>query len=625
MKSSLVRSSCGAIVFASAVVGCGSAPVSDTSESTSKEQEALSSDPGALIKMEMQSTVGVLLDEIPAGPQREAAANQALARGRQFWIDRALRQVKLSAYRLVFRGDYYAKSKGPLPLTPISTWTIDPVGSAHRVTTPKHDTIVIDYTFESHILADSASPAVVEPRLGKIGATWQEDLVFPNDPELILERTGYACMDEAEFPPFSVFEENAASFYDQTCAVETPATSSCHVTQFPAESCIDALRSKVGLVRTNMVFTRVPWSASLANQVRVGTITNHNGVDVNVVLPDLVEENRFIFRYFTADSCEVAEGAIDHAGWRKLLTFSASVRNDGTRSLDLGDVTDPNNPYVKSHVFEFSQCHGHNHFSHYGNFLYNGAPGTKRAFCLEDTSRYHNDEVTSLAPEHQSCVTQGMTRGWGDEYQFGLPGQWVDVTDVDSTDPHALTFDANADHFLCEGVPVLSSTGEPIFDPTSFVSEAGFPVSRVRCNMPANWHAGNVGTTTASIAADGSFVTEACKRGQEGPLRSCGFKARTQQHSCVAGTAVTLTCRSPGAPQVLRVCERSEKLGVGAACTVGDSVANVLVDPTETTIRFTCPAVRDAANPTTGGYATYDAPVNAGGTHAKPTCTGGDW
>ena len=45
--------------------------------------------------------------------------------------------------------------------------------------------------------------------------------IFPVDPELLLHRTGYACVDETDFPLNSVDGENAWQFFDQTCEVET--------------------------------------------------------------------------------------------------------------------------------------------------------------------------------------------------------------------------------------------------------------------------------------------------------------------------------------------------------------------------------------------------------------------
>jgi len=40
--------------------------------------------PGALIRMDMRTTVGVELDEIPAGPQREAAAASVFSQDKNF-------------------------------------------------------------------------------------------------------------------------------------------------------------------------------------------------------------------------------------------------------------------------------------------------------------------------------------------------------------------------------------------------------------------------------------------------------------------------------------------------------------------------------------------------------------
>jgi hypothetical protein len=44
----------------------------------------------------------------------------------------------------------------------------------------------------------------------------------------------------------------------------------------------------------------------------------------------------------------------------------AIVQNDGTAPVHLGDVTNPANPYQAHNDFEWSACHMHYHFSHYG-------------------------------------------------------------------------------------------------------------------------------------------------------------------------------------------------------------------------------------------------------------------
>lgn len=579
---------------------------------------------GSLIKMGMTSRVAVLLDDIPAGPAREAAAADAIAKSSDFWTTRAKAQVKLTYYRLVFRGLYYSsnwasdpKVRGPLPLPPQQVWNVALTGTPHRETDPQHDMIVADYSFGAYILSDGDSPAKVEPALANIGGVWDEPFNLPSDPELLLERTGYACMDEDEYPAGSVFEENTWYFYDDNCKVN--GSSGCHITVRPSESCVESLQKHTGIIKTAMHFQRVAYDPTIANQVRVGTIVNPNGADLSVVQPAMEDEQRVVYKYFAPGSCELDEGVISKLGWRRLLMFSAVVQNNGTDRIHIGDLRDPNNPWFAAHVFEFSACHNHYHFSHYGNFGYNGAPGSKRAFCLEDTNRFHNDEYTPLTAEHQSCWFQGIGHGWGDEYEFGIPGQWVDITDVDASTPHALTFDNNPDKFLCEGEPMLDATGNPIFDPTSFVSKSGDVVSRMRCDAPATWHDNNVGSTMVSANPGDSFVTQDCKRGQIGPNRDCGFTADPALRACALGTTVTLSCTNTGPAQVLRTCEKSSALGSGVACTLRDAAANTIVNG-PTTVTFTCPGVRDAASPT-GGYSLYSATLAPSQGAGGVTCT----
>ena len=584
---------------------------------------ALTADPGALIKLDMTSQVAVLLDDIPAGADRNAAAAWALGQPASFWQDKALRQVKLTFYRQVFRGGYYKAGgigkpdKGPLPLPPKSTWQINLTNAPKRQTDPQHDMVVVGYTYGTHILTDVNSPADVESKLGTVGGTWLDDYSLPTDPDLLLERTGYACMDEFEYPPNSVFEENTAYFYDHTCK----ANSFCHVTQQPTESCVESLQKHTGIVKTGILFTRVAWNKATADSVRVGTVTNPNGANLAVVVSDMEEERRILYKYFAPGSCEMEEGVIGKLGWRRLMLFSATVRNDGTEQVHIGDVFDATNPWVQSNVFDWSACHGHYHFSHYGAFNYNGSPGSKRAFCLEDTNRFHNDEVTPLRATHQSCSYQGITRGWGDEYEYGIPGQWVDITDVDASKPHVLSFDSNNDAFLCEGQLAKDANGVQILDPSEFINAKGQVVSRLRCNFMTNWNGDNHGEVTVSAAPGQTYVTSACQRGQTGPNRNCDFAPTDKLRGCTPGSTVTLSCKSAGASQVLRVCEKSAALNTGVACTLADSKANAVVTSTATAVTFTCPTVRDAAAGT-GGYSSYSAPVVAGQASAKITCTG---
>jgi hypothetical protein len=604
----------------------GASLLACTTDTDSAESELGAA--GSLIKMEMSSTVGVLLDDVPAGPMREAAAANALAQPASFWTDRATRQVRLTYYRLVFRGLYYNSSwssgnttnqYGPLPLPDKSVWNVKLTGTPHRATigtgTAAHDMVVVDYAFDTRLVTDLASPGKVDPNLGTIGGTTDELFTLPTDPDLLVERTGNACIDEDEYPANSYFEENSWYFYDDTCVA---GSNFCHLYTAASESCPNALKKRTGVSATAMHFTRLPYDTTTADKYRVGTITNPNGADLAVIQPAMTDERRIVWRYFAPGSCELEEGVIAKLGWRRLMMFSAVVQNNGTDRVHIGDLTDATNPWLTSHVFEWSACHGHYHFSHYGEFNYNGAPGSKRAFCLEDTNRFHNDEHTPLTAEHQSCHYQGIGAGWGDEYEFGIPGQWVDITDVDATKPHDLTFNSNPDAFLCEGRPVLDANGQLIFDPTSFKDAAGETVSKVRCAMPSTWHDNNLGSVSVS-SPGGSYVTDACALGQIGPNRDCGFRAQTTLHSCAPGSTVALTCTNKGAPQTLRVCEKSAAQNVGVACSFRESTSNTIVNG-PTMVTFACPEVRDQAG--MGGYSVYTASVVPAQGSGSVSCTG---
>lgn len=231
--------------------------------------------------------------------------------------------------------------------------------------------------------------------------------------------------------------------------------------------------------------------------------------------------------------------------------------------------------------------------------------------------------------------------GWGDEYNFGLPGQWVDVTAVDTRKAKALTFQSNPDQFLCEGTLARDVDGNLIFDPTSFVNEAGQTEYRVHCNFLSKWNSNNLGKVMVS-SPGGSFVTDSCTRGQLGPNRNCGFAGPQAQQCCATGNPVQLTCTATGTtPAVLRVCEISGQLATGVACTLADAVANVVIGTTLTPVAFACPTVRDAAMaanasgtlaptslPGVGGYSLYRAKlgtldVNDATPPAAVNCSGG--
>jgi hypothetical protein len=585
-------------------------------------------DPGALLAVNMSSTVGVLLDEIPEAVRDEAAA-RILAEGDDFFIARAHRQIDYTYYRLSFRQFFYEEGAAmQLPLPPEDIWQVTLTSEPERRTIDGHDVIAIDYDFSTTILAQTESVEVSEAALAVVGGTWNEPFLFPVDPELFFQRTGYACMDEADFPPNPVDGENAWQFYDQTCEFETEDTVLCHVTELPVEGCVEALEDHVGMVETELQFERLGWDEALADEVRSGKITNEVGADLEVYVPGL-QNNRVIYRYFEPDSCALAEGCVGGPGWRRLLQFDAISHNVGAGPMHIGDVDyylEGDGGEVNEHnLYEFSACHEHYHFSHYGSFYYgedDEAVGGKRAFCLESTNRLSNNEVTPLWSPYGFCEYQGIEAGWGDMYQAGLDCQWVDVTDIDSPATAPLTSHANPDDLLCEGVPSFDEDGAPVWASTELTTEAGEPIDTIECDAFPDRAENNRDSVDMVLPGPGlGLITTECSRGQVGPRKDCGFALVGELGECTSSESTTIQCTVPEGemPVVVRVCEASQVLGVGTACTYRDSLANEsLVDGT-LEVTFDCPYARDDSE-TGGSYALYAGALLPGDTLGDVEC-----
>jgi hypothetical protein len=568
---------------------------------------------GALIDLTLESTAGVLLDELPAADRDRVAAG-LLMESDEFWRARATMQVETTYYRLVYRNLFV--EAGQLPLPPRELWTIE-LGEPERRMIDGHDLVVVDYTFTSTLLAAAEQAGLAEPLLGEVGGVWDEAFVLPADPELLLERTGYACMDEEDFPPNSVDTENARAFFDDTCEA---GLAGCHITEDPGVSCIEALQANVGTVEVAMRFERQPWDSARADTVRVAELSL--GGPQLVALTEGLEDNRIVYRYFPADACAITEGCIGAPGWRRLLQFTASMHNAGDADVVLGDVG-PSSPIVENNMVSLSPCNGHMHFNHYGHFTFgDGAQelGSKRAFCLEASSRYSNTENSPLVHDY-GCHYQGTAAGWGDDYIAGLDCQWIDITSVAGPVSGPLTFEVNPDGFLCEGEQQLDADGNPMFEATEFVNEQGEVENRFVCEPRDDATVDNTATTTVMVPTEGGLVTEPCTRGQFGEKRNCGLSKLDDTVVCTAGESVALSCSvPPGEPaQVLRVCETSAVLGHGIPCTYREALASATVGEDAVDVMFTCPEPRDADEPG-GAYSTYAAPAIPTDATASITC-----
>ena len=545
---------------------------------------------GALIKVQLQSTVGIRLDDFPKSIQSRVAKSY-LNKPSSFWKARAKLQIEMTLYRLIYRNSFHPQ-KGRLPLPPKELWNIQ-VTKPKKIRIDGHNLIAVQYNFSSVLVTGSSSVQQAEPRLTVIGGIWNEDFTLPVDPEFLFERTGYSCMNQTDFPPNSVDSENTKHFFD------------------PSPSCIEALKIHVGRVKVVMNFKRIDWDPVIAQKFRQGD--THSLVPNLSVLSKGLANNRIIYRYIPKNSCAIAEGCVGGVGWRRLLQFDASVVNQSSRALALGVIT-PHSELVKQNMFEFSACHGHFHFSHYGSFSFGKGMNqlnSKKAFCLESTSRYSNNEQTPLHHPY-NCHNQGIAAGWGDDYIAGIECQWIDVTDVKGPAKTVLEFQVNPDQFLCEGKPLLDHQGQYTFTPTEFRTETGEVKNRIACDFSDQWNKDNRGTQIVSLPARGSYVTSLCQRDEDSPLRNCGFTERGGLQQCIPGRSVKYKCQTStsSTPVVLRVCEGSHVLGAGTACTYLESLKQVVVEEFENDFEFLCPRGRDEKEQG-GNFSFYEAAAHA--------------
>src|SRR5881392_911799 len=317
---------------------------------------------GALVEVDLYSQVGVVLDDVPPA-QRADVAKWLLSQATDYWKARAIRQITLAYYRLNFR-NYYVSNQGALPLPAPSLWTFA-FGTARRapyVSGKKQsgvDAVFIDYQMQSVILTDYNSPsASTGNRLNKPGDSVTMNFGLPLDPSLLFQRTGRACYDEYGYPRNTIDPGGEAwYFYDDTCTAKSAqpldstafACNYCHC-GFPRPTldCLDALALKEGLVQPTFVFTRLPWSNTVADSYRWPRSGDmpppvQGGSDLVGFGPDLANQ-REIYRYFAPNSCEKNERCIGaDGGWRKLIMFNSTDINNGTRDFHVGAI-----PYVTS-------------------------------------------------------------------------------------------------------------------------------------------------------------------------------------------------------------------------------------------------------------------------------------
>jgi Lysyl oxidase/Secretion system C-terminal sorting domain len=151
-------------------------------------------------------------------------------------------------------------------------------------------------------------------------------------------------------------------------------------------------------------------------------------------LPDLLVHQQTIsstLRLDTennSDACLVNEGCIRGYGTRNLIKFSTRIDNIGEIDYYIGPP--PVNPSQANAQFVYDACHGHWHYRGYAEYLLYDASGkripigSKTGFCVLDLFCPAGGEAK------YTCETMGISKDCSDEYDYTLPCQWVDVTNL---------------------------------------------------------------------------------------------------------------------------------------------------------------------------------------------------
>jgi hypothetical protein len=283
------------------------------------------------------------------------------------------------------------------------------------------------------------------------------------------------------------------------------------------------------------------------------------------------------------------ENNVDGGGWRAYVTFDTLDANLGNLPVDIGTI-----PYVFSedgtislntihNLYEFDTCHGHYHFNHYATFQISvgdvQTQGGKKGYCLEDTDRLVNAEWSPMVNRYYTCKYQGVSVGWADRYNAGLPGQYRDVTNFLSSTSHTglLTVSINPENLVCEGILLTDPNGEQMWVQTNVTTNSGLPIEKPACLTTDGALDNNVETTLVTVPPKGhSYITKPCDSRTFGPKRACDIQPRST--FTFSRERVAVTCHSTSTkPQVVRLCPYSSVLATGIPCRSRDSFANFRV------------------------------------------------
>ena len=361
----------------------------------------------AMIQVSFTGLVGFALDEVPSASLDATIDYLTNGVTDEQWHQRVEYQIRFTYYKQIDPLFSRAPSMS-LPLPPKQRWHITFTSAAFATSVQGHPYIARNYTFFSVLIGSASSVFNSAPSLTKIDGTYRDTFLVPADPEHVLQRTGYACVAEYIFSPFSVNSENVYYFYNPTCDVETN-TRVCHFTQSPQVSCVTALKNTIGATTLAVQWHRIDWNERLAVKYRFGVMTSDTA-DLFAIRSTLMDEVNIAYRFFdndAANGCAMLSGAngssafaqcVDKTGWRQLFRYTTSIVNAGKTPLLVGNLF--SSDYLGRGLFEYdSECAYTHIFKHFENTRF----GTKRTRSLGQWTfpvRYYNNEFTDLNMPH---------------------------------------------------------------------------------------------------------------------------------------------------------------------------------------------------------------------------------
>lgn len=150
---------------------------------------------------------------------------------------------------------------------------------------------------------------------------------------------------------------------------------------------------------------------------------------------------------FTANDHDVQDGCVT-PGTHRIMRFDFLSYNAGTSDLVIGS------PASRPDLFVWSAGHGHYHLRDFNEFLlFNGQGGLatigyKQAFCAIDIERI-GPNASASGRFHNCNSDQGVSSGWADVYNSGLPCQYIVIDNVQNGD-YTLQSTTNAKHVVGE-------------------------------------------------------------------------------------------------------------------------------------------------------------------------------